>query len=182
VVHRLGDLQPKAKGGAQGTAYPSQTRQNGIFVSPQQTRVATDGARVRRERYSPKPAPQAVQLGTFILRAWNASALLSNQFGAAVLLDPLWLPTGQYGSKRSRSFPPLLDLLFTSYEEMVQESVNLDGDPLDAEQYDVFLNRSHRFAVDALLSVLYIIAPRRVVKWVKSYIYIRDRLLELVKV
>ena len=35
----------------------------------------------------------------FSLPAWTTFALVSDQFGAAILLDPPWLPTHQHATK-----------------------------------------------------------------------------------
>lgn len=173
MVYDLGVLQPKAKGETEGEAYRRHAGKKWFFFSPLPQGAEEDGPRFRRHCYDQKPAPQAIQSSTFIFPVWNMSSCHTpNQFGAAVLLDPIWLPTDARGTTRSRSFPSLLDDILDSHQGMMQKSLTLNGEPLDEARCVAVLDRGHRFGVHALLSILDIIAPRQVVNWVKNYVFI----------
>lgn len=68
-------------------------------------------------------------------------------------------------------------MVLGNYEELIRESVTLDGKPLDAETYDKFLDHGHWVAVENLLCILDVIAPQSVVEWVKEFVFLRDRFL-----
>ena len=63
-------------------------------------------------------------------------------------------------------------MVWKNYNEMVKGLVNLEGNWLDAKDYEVFLDCDYHIAVQALISILHIIAQSSVVDWVNSYIYI----------